>query len=78
MKRYYFYYITNNYSNTGANLGYWSSCFADNKKEVLKKYNTKGYARHIKKVYTEEQFIAESINNCEAERYLKRIRSISD
>lgn len=56
MKRYFFYYNTFKRNQIGHELGHWLNCYANSKKEIMERYNTKGYARHITKVYTEEQF----------------------
>lgn len=71
--RYFFYYRTFKKNQIGQEIGYWSNCLANSKKEVLAKYNEKGYARHVIKVYTEEQFVEAMKNSREKQDYYKSV-----
>lgn len=71
--RYFFYYRTFKKNQMGQEIGYWSNCLANSKKEVFDKYNKKGYARHVTKVYTEEQFVEAMQSSREKQDYYKSV-----
>lgn len=71
--RYFFYYKTFKKNQIGQETGYWSNCLANSKKEVFDKYNQKGYARHVTKVYTEEQFVEVMKSSREKQDYYKSV-----
>ena len=71
--RYFFYYRTFKKNQIGQEIGYWSNCLANSKKEVFDKYNKKGYARHVTKVYTEEQFVEAMQSSREKQDYYNSV-----
>lgn len=74
MKRYFFYYNTFKRNGIGQEIGYWQNCYAVSKKEVFGRFNKKGYARHITKVYTEEQFREAAQSSREKSDYYNSVR----